>query len=61
MLDEKVIQIYEDNLEDQPMVSEATRTAHKNLRSVLDDYINAVCQDDFVWGYELGRKAGMTK
>lgn len=60
MLDEKILKVYEENLEDQPVMSESVLEAYDNLRSALDEYIEAVSQNVFCWAYELGRKAGKT-
>lgn len=58
MLDEKILKIYEENLEEQPPMSDSVMAAYDNIRNALDEYVEAIIQNAFCWGYELGRKAG---
>lgn len=56
MLDEKIIEIYEEPLENEPMAEDEVRNAYKKLGEALDEYIEAIRKGAFVWGYEMGRR-----
>ncbi|MEW4414454.1 hypothetical protein [Clostridium sp. AN503] len=57
-MDKKILQVYEDSLEDQPMAHEELKVAYRNLGRALDEYIEEIQKSAFYWGYEVGRKAG---
>lgn len=55
---EEIVKIYEENLENEPSASDDVRKAYTNLNNSLQDYINALCEDAFVFGYKTAMQQG---
>lgn len=60
-MDKKIVEIYENELENQPMAHDELREANKKLDRALEAYIEEVQVAAFVWGYELGRRDAARK
>ncbi len=54
MLNKRILKIYEDNLENQPNMSEDVLEKYGKLQDAIEAYIEAVSKNIFCWGYELG-------
>ena len=54
MLNKRILKIYEDNLENQPNMSEDVLEKYGKLQDAIEAYIEAVNKNIFCWGYELG-------
>lgn len=58
IMNENILRVYEEALEEQPVVHEKLKDAYKELSEALDAYIDEIQKYAFCWGYEVGRKAG---
>ena len=54
MLNKRILKIYEDNLENQPNMSEDVLEKYGKLQDAIETYIEAVSKNIFCWDYELG-------
>lgn len=48
---EDIIKIYEENLENEPQASQNVRDGYKQMGESFQEYINAICEDAFCFGY----------
>ena len=53
---EKIIKIKEEELDNQPMASQRAIEARDALDDALEEYIVAVQEDAFYWGYMTAMK-----
>ena len=53
---EKIIKIKEEELDNQPMASQRVIEARGALDDALEEYIVAVQEDAFYWGYMTAMK-----
>nr|DAU36369.1 MAG TPA: hypothetical protein [Caudoviricetes sp.] len=53
---EKIIKIKEEELDNQPMASQRVIEARDALDDALEEYIVAVQEDAFCWGYMTAMK-----
>ncbi len=53
---EKIIKIKEEELDNQPMASQRVIEARDALDDALEEYIVAVQEDAFYWGYMTAMK-----
>ena len=53
---EKIIKIKEEELDNQPMASQRVIEAQDALDDALEEYIVAVQEDAFYWGYMTAMK-----
>lgn len=53
---EKVLKIMDAELENQTMASQRVRDAYSALQDTIDEYVNAVQEDTFYWGYTTAMK-----
>ncbi len=53
---EKIIKIKEEELDNQPMASQKAIEARDALDDALEEYIVAVQEDAFYWGYMTAMK-----
>lgn len=58
IMNENTLRVYEESLDEQPMVHEELRAAYQELGEALGAYIEEIQKHAFCWGYEVGRKAG---
>lgn len=55
-MDRKIVEIYENELENQPMAHDELIAARKNLDRAMEAYIEEIQVLAFVWGYETGKR-----
>ena len=53
---EKILEIMENDMENQPMASERTRAGYSTLQDAIEKYCSAVQEDAFYWGYMAAMK-----
>lgn len=58
MTEQEKLKIYDDALEEWPSSTEALKGAYACLVDSLENYVEQVQLDAFMYGYEVGRKAG---
>ena len=46
-----IIDIMHDELENQPMASQKVKDKYSSLSDIFDEYVNAVQEDAFYFGY----------
>lgn len=51
-----IIDIMYDELENQPMASQKVKDKYSSLSDIFDEYVNAVQEDAFYFGYETAMK-----
>ncbi len=55
-MDKKVLEIYEQELENQPQAPKSVTEAYCKIGEAIDAYIEELGKHYFSWGYEVGRK-----
>ena len=50
------MKIMDAELENQTMASQRVRDAYSALQDTIDEYVNAVQEDTFYWGYTTAMK-----
>lgn len=55
-MDKKVLEIYEQELENQPQAPESVIEAYRGISEAIDAYIEELEKYYFAWGYEVGRE-----
>ena len=53
---DEIIKIMENELGNQPMASQRTRDAYSALDDALNEYVNAIQEDAFCFGYITAMK-----
>ena len=53
---EEIIKIMENEADNQPMASERTQAAYSTLDDALNEYVNAIQEDAFYFGYMTAMK-----
>ena len=53
---EKVLKIMSDEMDNQPMASQRVRDARNAFDDIIEEYIIAVQEDAFYWGYMTAMK-----
>ena len=53
---EDIVKIMENELNNQPMASQRTRDAYSALDDALNEYVNAIQEDAFLFGYITAMK-----
>lgn len=60
-MDRKIVEIYENELDNQPMAHDELIEARNKLDRALEAYIEEIQVSMFVWGYETGRRDTISK
>lgn len=55
-MDKKVLEIYEQELENAPMAHDELRAAYAAIHDALEDYVIEIQKASFCFGFETGRK-----
>jgi hypothetical protein len=53
---EEIIKIMENEADNQPMASKRTQAAYSALDDALNEYVNAIQEDAFYFGYMTAMK-----
>lgn len=53
---EEIIKIMENEADNQPMASERTQAAYSALDDALNEYVNAIQEDAFYFGFMTAMK-----